>query len=101
MKAHTIDWTPRDHNRRTRIIASPRPGSEKVCQVVDLLAKVFTAGVPAVALIIATAWTVTLPELNIFPQAAIWIEGIAILAAVPAAAWLYVTIAQLKEKGWA
>ena len=101
MKAHSIDWTPRDYNRRIRKLASPRPGSEKICQVVDLLAKMFIAGVPAVALIIATAWAVTLPELNIFPQAAIWIEGIAILAATPAAAWLYVTIAKLKEKGWA
>jgi len=101
MKAHTIDWTPRDHNRRTCIPASPGPRSEKVCQVVDLVVKMFTAGVPAVMLIIATAWAFTLPELIIFPEAANWIQGIAILAAVPAATWLYVTIAQLKEKGWA
>ena len=101
MKAHSIDWTPLDNKRSTRTLASRRPGSEKVCQVVDMLAKVFTAGVPAVALIIGTVWAATLPELNIFPQAAIWIEGIAILAVVPAAAWLYMTIVQLKEKGWA
>jgi len=101
MKAHTIVWTPRDYNRNTRIIVNPRPGAEKVCQVVDLVVKMFTAGVPAVALIIATTWAVTLPELNIFPLAAISIKGIVILAAVPVAAWLYVTIFQLKEKGWA
>lgn len=101
MKAHTIRWTPRDHKQQTRTIVSPRPGSEKVCQFVDLAVKVFTAGVPAGLLIIATAWAVTLPELDIILPAAIWVKSIALLTSVPVAARLYVTIFRLKEIGWA
>ena len=48
MKAHTANWTQHDYNRKARIIANARPGAEKACQVVDLVAKVFTAGVPAI-----------------------------------------------------
>jgi hypothetical protein len=101
MKAHSIDWISHKHNRRTRTVISPRPRSENVSYFVDLAAKVFTAGVPAVALIIAIMWAVNLPELHVFTEAVFWIKSIAILAAVPAATWLYVTIYQLKESGWA
>ena len=101
MKAHSNNFTLREQQRRTRTITCARPGSEKVCQMVDFAVKSFTAGVPAAALLIATVWAVTLPGLDVFPQAAIWIKAVAILAAIPGAAWLYVTIAQLKEIGWA
>ena len=36
-----------------------------------------------------------------FPQGAIWIKGIVILTAVQTGVWMYVTIAQFKEIGWA
>lgn len=101
MKARNIECPSNRHIRRTRSLISPRPGSEKVYYFANLAVKVFTAGVPAVALILATIWAVNLPQLELIAAAAIWVKGIAILAAVPTAAWLYVTICQLKETGWA
>jgi hypothetical protein len=101
MKARNIDLGSHRHIRKTRSLICPRPGSEKVYYFADLVVKVFTAGVPAVALIIATIWAINLPQFELFAAAGIWVKGIAILAVVPTAAWLYASIYQLKEAGWA
>jgi hypothetical protein len=74
-----------------------------MCRLVDQVAKVFIAGVPALALIAAAPWAVTLnlPALDQQPVMAFGLRTFAILVTAPAAFWLYKTIANLKERGLA
>lgn len=101
MNAHTNPCHHHSYGQRARKFGSPRPGSERICRLVDQLAKIFIAGVPALALIAAVAWAVNLTTLVQWPVMAVGIRMVAILITVPAAIWLYKAIADLKERGLA
>jgi hypothetical protein len=101
MHTNTIYWPQRARNQRTGSFAIPHTASRKVCQMVSLFGKIFTAGVPALALMTVIAWGVTSPEINSIVQSFSWIKDIAVLASVPSSVWIFATIFRMKERGWA
>lgn len=101
MNTNTIYCPQRASRLRTGSFAIPHVASHKVCQIVSLFGKVFTAGVPALALISLVAWGVTSAEMAPLFRSFRWMSNIAVLASIPMAVWVFATIYRLKERGWA
>ena len=76
MRTNTIEWLHNDFSGKTAIAGSART----LNRTLGLAAKGFTALVPALAIVIAAAWAITLPGLEQFLQASLWASGFVFLA---------------------
>ena len=76
MKTQTIEWFQNDLPKRTALRGSVGTLNRALC----LAAKGFTALVPALAIIVGTAWAITVPSLEQFLQASLWASGFVFLA---------------------
>jgi len=92
MRTQTIEWFQNDLPSKTAIAGSVRTLNRILC----LAAKGFTALVPALAIVVGTAWAITLPGLEQFLQASLWASGFVFLALAidsekPTIGWLLAT----------
>ena len=92
MRTQTIEWFQDDLPSRAAIAGSVRTLNRILC----LAAKGFTALVPALAIVVGTAWAITLPGLEQFLQASLWASGFVFLALAidsekPTIGWLLAT----------
>jgi hypothetical protein len=92
MRTQTIEGFQNDLPSRAAIAGSVRTLNRILC----LAAKGFTALVPALAIVVGTAWAITLPGLEQFLQASIWASGFVFLALAidsekPTIGWLLAT----------
>ncbi len=92
MRTQTIEWFQNDLPSRAAIAGSVRALNRILC----LAAKGFTALVPALAIVVGTAWAITLPGLEQFLQASLWASGFVFLALAidsekPTIGWLLAT----------
>ena len=92
MRTQTIEWFQNDLPSRAAIAGSVRTLNRILC----LAAKGFTALVPALAIVVGTAWAITLPGLEQFLQASLWASGFVFLALAidsekPTIGWLLAT----------
>ncbi len=92
MRTQTIEWFQNDLPSETAIAGSVRTLNRILC----LAAKGFTALVPALAIVVGTAWAITLPGLEQFLQASLWASGFVFLALAidsekPTIGWLLAT----------
>jgi hypothetical protein len=71
MKTHSIEWTNSYEAGNT---ISPIP-VKRVNNALQLAAKAFRALVPALAIVVGAAWLVTVPDLVVYLQAALWTSG--------------------------
>ncbi len=78
MRTQTIEWFQNDLPSRAAIAGFVRTLNRILC----LPAKGFTALVPALAIVVGTAWAITLPGLEQFLQASLWASGFVFLALV-------------------
>jgi hypothetical protein len=76
MKTHTIEWLQNDFPSGTAMAGS----AKTLNRALGLAAKVFTALVPAFAIVVGAAWAITLPGLEQFLQATLWASGFVFLA---------------------
>jgi hypothetical protein len=71
MKTHAIVWSNIENHRSERTI-------HKVGQLNQAMwgtAKAFMAIVPALAIVVGSAWLITMPDLVVYLQATIWASG--------------------------
>ncbi len=92
MRTQTIEWFQNDLPSGAAIAGSVRTLNRILC----LPAKGFTALVPALAIVVGTAWAITLPGLEQFLQASLWASGFVFLALAidsekPTIGWLLAT----------
>ena len=92
MRTQTVEWFQNDLPSETAIAGSVRTMNRILC----LAAKGFTALVPALAIVVGTAWAITLPGLEQFLQASLWASGFVFLALAidsekPTIGWLLAT----------
>ena len=78
MRTNTIEWFQDDLPSRAAIAGSVRTLNRILC----LAATGFTALVPALAIVVGTAWAITVPGLEQFLQASLWASGFVFLALV-------------------
>jgi hypothetical protein len=71
MKTHAIEWT--NNNNRGATIAQNPVGS--LNRALHLATKAFLALVPALAILVGAAWLITVPDLVVYLQAALWASG--------------------------
>jgi len=71
MKAHSIEWT-HINSRNTTIAQNP---VGRLNSVLSLASRAFLALVPALAIVVGSAWLVTVPDLVIYLQATLWASG--------------------------
>jgi len=71
MKTHSIQWT--DINDSSTAISQNPVGS--INSVMHTATKAFLALVPALAVVVGSAWLVTVPDLVIYLQATLWASG--------------------------
>lgn len=76
MKTHAIEWFQKDLPGGTALQGSARTLNRALCQAT----KVFTALVPALAIIVGAVWAVTVPGLGQYLQASLWASGFVFLA---------------------
>ena len=82
MKTHAIEWSP-IQGRDSRIVLNPGYSHSlprKLHAVLSVAARALLALVAAAAVVVATAWLITLPEFAPYLQAAIWAGGFVFLA---------------------
>ena len=82
MKTHAIEWSP-IQGRGSRIVLNPGYSHSlprKLHAVLSVAARTLLALVAAAAVVVATAWLITLPEFAPYLQAAIWAGGFVFLA---------------------
>lgn len=72
MKSHAIEWTVLDNNKSS---GNANP-ADKLNSVTRIVSRAILALVPAVAVTVSAAWLVTMPDLVIYLQAALWTSGI-------------------------
>jgi hypothetical protein len=92
MRTQTIEWFQNDLPSRAAIAGSVRT----LNRILSLAAKGFAALVPALAIVVGTAWAITLPGLEQFLQASLWASGFVFLALAidsekPTIGWLLAT----------
>lgn len=75
MKTYSIEWPP-INLPSSHVILTP---VRRLPAVLRLATKAFLALVPALAIIVAATWLVTLPEQVIYLQATIWAAGFVFL----------------------
>jgi hypothetical protein len=71
MKTQSIEWS-RLENRKT---GKPTYAVTKLNRSLSVAAGLFLAAVPALAIVVGSAWLVSAPELVILLQAALWSGG--------------------------
>lgn len=71
MKSHAIHWSHIGNDESTRTVRS----ANRLNEVMRLSARAFTALVPALAIVVGSAWLAATPELVIYLQAALWAGG--------------------------
>ena len=76
MKTQTIEWFQNDFPRRAALSGSVGT----LNRALRLAAKGFTALVPALAIVVGTAWAISVPGLEQFLQASLWASGFVFLA---------------------
>jgi len=72
MKSHAIEWTHLENTGRSPII-NP---AKNIDSATRLVSRGFLALVPALVLIVGSAWLITIPSLVIFLHATIWTSGL-------------------------
>jgi len=75
MKTHSIEWT-RIHNGNTIIAQNP---VGRLNHLLHMATKAFLALVPAAAIVVGSAWLITVPDLAVFLQATLWTSGFVFL----------------------
>jgi hypothetical protein len=75
MKTHTIEWT--NINQHSTAIDRNRVG--RLNSILSLATKAFLALVPALAIVVAAAWLITVPNLVVYLQATLWASGFVFL----------------------
>jgi hypothetical protein len=76
MKTQTIEWFQSDFSGSAAVANSVGT----VNRSLYLVAKGFTAIVPALALVVGIAWAITVPSLGQYLQASLWASGFVFLA---------------------
>ena len=76
MKAHTIEWLHSTTPGRDITV----PYAKNLNHALGLAAKVITASVLALAIVIGAAWAITIPSLEPLLEATIWSSGFVFLA---------------------
>ena len=76
MRTNTIEWLHHDSASSTSLAGSAMILNRALC----LASKGFTALVPALAIIIGSAWAIGTPDLEPFLQASLWAAGFIFLA---------------------
>lgn len=71
MKAHTIEAPLYSNHQRVK----PAVMASSVNIALCLAARAFLSAVPALALVVLSAWIVTVPDLVVYLQAALWASG--------------------------
>jgi len=71
MKTYSIEWSPVT-SRESRVILNP---VRQIPGVLKLATRALLALLPAVAISLGATWLVSLPELVVFLQAALWAAG--------------------------
>jgi hypothetical protein len=71
MKSHAIEWTNLEESRKPVRI---KP-AENLDSATRLLSRSVLALVPALALVVAAAWLVSVPDLVVYLQATLWASG--------------------------
>jgi hypothetical protein len=71
MKSHAIEWTNLEASRKPVNI---KP-AENLDNATRLLSRSVLALVPALALVVAAAWLVSVPALVVYLQATLWTSG--------------------------
>ena len=75
MKTHTIEWT----NINLHGTTTARNPVGRLNSAMSLATKVFLALVPALAIVVAAAWLITVPDLVVYLQATLWASGFVFL----------------------
>jgi hypothetical protein len=75
MKAHSIEWT----NLESRESAFAALRLTRLDRALTIAGRLFVALVPALAIVVASAWLVTMTELTVYLQATIWASGFVFL----------------------
>ena len=76
MKTHAIEWTT-IQSGSTAITRNP---VGRLNGALHLATRAFLALVPALAIVVGTAWLVTVPDLVVYLQATLWASGFVFLA---------------------
>jgi hypothetical protein len=71
MKTHAIEWLNIENQRTESTIHKVG----RLNQAMWLAAKAFMAIVPALTIIVGSAWLITMPDLVVYLQATIWASG--------------------------
>jgi len=71
MKSHAIEWSNLESHRAETTISA----SSKLHNVLHIAAKSFMAIVPALAIVVGSAWLITMPDLVVYLQATLWASG--------------------------
>lgn len=72
MKTHAIEWNMLNNSERT---SNGNP-ADKLNSVTRIVSRAIVALVPAMAITVSAAWLVTMPDLVIYLQAALWTSGL-------------------------
>lgn len=75
MKTHAIEWT----NLNTRGTTIARNPVGRLNSAFYLATRAFLALVPALAIVVGSAWLVTVPDLVVYLQATLWASGFVFL----------------------
>jgi hypothetical protein len=75
MKSHSIEWTGIENRNRRRVAVN----ATRINPALALGARLFLAGVPAVAILVAAAWLAASPQTIIYLQATLWATGFVFL----------------------
>lgn len=75
MKARTIEWIGTQHS----IDLAADGTVDKMNSALRFAARGFMALVPALALVVASAWLVSMPDLVVYLQATLWASGFVFL----------------------
>jgi hypothetical protein len=75
MKTHTIEWS----SIQSVSTALTRNPIGRLNGALHLATRAFLAVVPALAIVVAAAWLVTVPDLVVYLQATLWASGFVFL----------------------
>ena len=75
MKTHSIEWSNIGSEKR----AATLPTIGHLNHVLCLATKAFVALVPALAIVIGSAWLISAPDLMVYLQATLWTSGFVFL----------------------
>ena len=75
MRTHSIEWSNISREKNTAASTTASHLNHVLC----LATKAFMALVPALAIVIGSAWLITTPDLMVYLQATLWTSGFVFL----------------------